>query len=233
MADRNIDRSSSGNSDIDGMDPIISRVRDTLAPTPRVDASDVARMLMSVHARRRTLRERLVERIWFMRIPSVSVVGATSLAVLALSAGFIGRGAFDRDTPTSAVANTDGANANANDAGRALDTINSAARAALVAADSPDEIAIPVQFVLNVANAQSVALVGDFNAWDATAEPLERVNNSSLWTTTRNLKPGRHVYAYVVDGTKWIRDPRAAEAQDEDFGRPQSVIVVQTPWSGR
>jgi 1,4-alpha-glucan branching enzyme len=92
---------------------------------------------------------------------------------------------------------------------------------------------VPVQFVLNVPNATSVALVGDFNGWDVTAEPLERVPGSSLWTSTRTLKPGRHVYAFVVDGTKWMRDPRAPEAVDEDFGRPQSVIVVQTPWSDR
>jgi 1,4-alpha-glucan branching enzyme len=143
----------------------------------------------------------------------------------------MGRGALnmDGDAPANTVAITD---ADANATGRALDTIDSAARATLAATSSPDEMAIPIQFVLNVDNAQSVSLVGEFNGWDATAEPLERVNNSSLWTTTRSLKPGRHVYAYVVNGTRWIRDPRAPEAQDEDFGRPQSVIVVQSPWTG-
>ena len=91
---------------------------------------------------------------------------------------------------------------------------------------------MPIQFVVNVENANSVTLVGDFNAWDTDAVRLERVPGQSLWTTTQSLRPGRHVYAFVVDGTKWIRDPRAPEAVDEDFGRPQSVIVVQVPWSG-
>ena len=77
--------------EIDSTDPLIARVRDTLSPMPRVDASDVARMLVAVHGRRRSRWERIVERFWFMRIPSVSTLGAASLAVLALTIGFMSR----------------------------------------------------------------------------------------------------------------------------------------------
>jgi hypothetical protein len=212
--------------DFDSNDPLIARVRDTLAPMPRVDASDVARMLVAVHGRRRTMRERILERIWFMRIPSVSTLGVASVAVLALTVGFMSRDMLNRDTEPALSTSTASASTNATTA------IDSAARAVPVAVGAVEELEVPIQFVINVPNATSVALVGDFNGWDASAIALERVPGSPLWTTTYNLKPGRHVYAFVVDGTKWIRDPRAAEAVDEDFGRPQSVIVVQMPWSG-
>ena len=213
--------------EIDSTDPLIARVRDTLAPMPRVDASDVARMLVAVHGRRRSRWERIVERFWFMRIPSVSTLGAASLVVLALTIGFMSRDLLDRER-TSELASADTPAVS-----NAASIIDSAEpRAVPVALNSIDELAVPIQFVVNVENANSVTLVGDFNAWDTDAVRLERVPGQSLWTTTQSLRPGRHVYAFVVDGTKWIRDPRAPEAVDEDFGRPQSVIVVQVPWSG-
>ena len=213
--------------EIDSTDPLIARVRDTLAPMPRVDASDVARMLVAVHGRRRSRWERIVERFWFMRIPSVSTLGAASLVVLALTIGFMSRDLLDRER-TSELASADTPAVS-----NAASIIDSAEpRAVPVALNSIDELAVPIQFVVNVENAKSVTLVGDFNAWDTDAVRLERVPGQSLWTTTQSLRPGRHVYAFVVDGTKWIRDPRAPEAVDEDFGRPQSVIVVQVPWSG-
>lgn len=222
MADRDFERP----------DPFIERVRDTLAPMPRVEPSDVARMLTAIHNRRaaRTLRQRIADRVWFMRVPTVSMLGAGAVAVLALSVGFLGRGVVTgQDDPARGAAVV--ASADAGPVG--VSTGNSTTVASLVAADSPEEMAVPVQFVLTVPTAQSVALVGDFNGWDASATPLEQVPGSSLWTTTTPLKPGRHVYAFVVDGAKWIRDPRAPQAVDEDFGRPQSVIVVQVPWTGR
>lgn len=209
-------------------DPLIERVRETLAPLPRVEPSDVARMLVAVNNRRaqRTWQERVTTRLWFMRTPSVSAIGAGALAVLALSIGFFGRGAIDRDTEVPAVAFSDSAPS-------VVTPDNRATLATAVANVSPDELAVPVQFVLSVPDAQTVSLVGDFNDWDIDGAQLERVPNSAMWTTTVTLKPGRHVYAFVVDGRKWIRDPRAPAAVDEDFGRPQSVIVVQVPWTAR
>jgi hypothetical protein len=212
--------------DFEQRDPIIERVRDTLAPMPKVDPSDVARMLVAIQGKRRTLRERVAERLWFMRMPSVSVIGTGAVAALALIVGFLGRGAIGRDNTETSTAATDVA------AATVIAPSNSAAVVQNVAAASMDELAVPVQFVLSIPNAKSVSLVGDFNAWDTTDALLEQVPGQQLWTVTVNLKPGRHVYAFVVDGTKWMRDPRAAEAVDEDFGRPQSVIVVQVPWTG-
>ncbi|MBX9929438.1 MAG: hypothetical protein K2X99_11045 [Gemmatimonadaceae bacterium] len=88
-----------------------------------------------------------------------------------------------------------------------------------------------VQFVLDAPSARSVAVVGDFNEWSATASPLVREPGSGAWTTTVALPPGRHVYAFIVDGVRWTMDPHAPLAPDADFGRAGSVVLV--PEGGR
>jgi hypothetical protein len=53
-----------------------------------------------------------------------------------------------------------------------------------------------------------------------------RDSASGLWSISLALRPGRHVYAFLVDDTVWVQDPRAMEAPDADFGRPGSVLLV-------
>jgi len=81
-----------------------------------------------------------------------------------------------------------------------------------------------VEFVLRT-SASSVALVGDFNDWDPHATPL-RASTDSLWSVVVPLRPGRYHYTFVVDGTRWRRDPAAPRALEDDFGTPTSVITI-------
>jgi 1,4-alpha-glucan branching enzyme len=74
-----------------------------------------------------------------------------------------------------------------------------------------------------------VHVAGDFNGWSTESAPMMRLPGTNVWTVTVPVKPGRHVYSYVVDGTRWIADPRAPRATDSDFGRPGSVVIVQVP----
>lgn len=83
-----------------------------------------------------------------------------------------------------------------------------------------------VQFVLFAPAAQSVALVGDFNDWDPTATPLLTAQPGGAWSVALPLAPGRHRYAFIVDGTQWLADPGAPPAPDDDFGSPNSIVTV-------
>lgn len=83
----------------------------------------------------------------------------------------------------------------------------------------------PVQFVVVAPGAESVSLVGDFNDWDARLTPMRATRDGRLWTVTIPLSAGRHRYAFLVDGTRWLADPSAPRAQD-DFGTPSSVVTV-------
>lgn len=82
-----------------------------------------------------------------------------------------------------------------------------------------------VQFVVVAPGAESVSLVGDFNDWDARLTPMRAVRDGRLWTVTIPLAAGRHRYAFLVNGARWLADPSAPRAQD-DFGSPSSVVTV-------
>jgi len=91
------------------------------------------------------------------------------------------------------------------------------------------EAPLKVQFVLDAPRAKSVAVVGDFNAWDASRAPLERDSASGIWSTLVDVRPGRHVYAFLVDGKVWTLDPNAPRTKDPDYGTEQSVRIVGLP----
>lgn len=87
--------------------------------------------------------------------------------------------------------------------------------------------AVPVvQFVLVARDAQSVTVVGDFNDWDVAATPLERDEAQGVWSVSIPLAPGRYRYSFLVDGATWLKDPRAAQTIDDEFGPPNSVITI-------
>jgi hypothetical protein len=82
-----------------------------------------------------------------------------------------------------------------------------------------------VRFVHIAPGASRVAVVGDFNGWDPEATPMRR-GGPSAWTVSVPVPPGRHVYAFVVDGEQWVPDPAAPLAPEDGFGSRNSVIVV-------
>lgn len=83
-----------------------------------------------------------------------------------------------------------------------------------------------VQFVLVAPQASSVAVVGDFNDWDPRRTPLRAEAAGGVWSVNVSLRSGQHQYAFVVDGKEWRPDPAAPRAVTDDFGSPNSVIVV-------
>ena len=83
-----------------------------------------------------------------------------------------------------------------------------------------------IQFVFVAPGASSVSLVGDFNGWDRAQTPLKPQASGGMWSVALPLPPGRHRYAFIVDGTKWVVDPSAPRAVEDDFGSPNSVVTV-------
>lgn len=78
--------------------------------------------------------------------------------------------------------------------------------------------------------AKSVALVGDFNRWDAEATPLAR-SSAGAWARTVRLTSGRHEYAFVVDGKHWVTD-RYARSSHDAFDVQSSVLPMDGGSSG-
>lgn len=85
--------------------------------------------------------------------------------------------------------------------------------------------AVGVRFTIVAPTARHVSLVGDFNGWSATETPLVRQRDSVTWMAVVPLPRGRHAYSFVIDGDV-VPDPTAPRAPDDDFGVPNSVILV-------
>ena len=83
-----------------------------------------------------------------------------------------------------------------------------------------------IKFVLVAPQAAKVSVVGDFNGWDPDATPAQRQPDGS-WATFVQLRPGRHVYSFVLDGQVFINDPSAPVAPDDGYGQKNSVVVVK------
>jgi hypothetical protein len=114
-------------------------------------------------------------------------------------------------------------------AGSVLYVLPSSQRVARVDAPRPSPGSPIVQFGFVAQHASSVALVGDFNNWDPKATPLRAASTGGVWSVEVPIQPGRHLYAFVVDGTVWRPDPAAPQATGEDFGEPNSALTVADP----
>jgi 1,4-alpha-glucan branching enzyme len=76
--------------------------------------------------------------------------------------------------------------------------------------------------------ARQVNVAGDFNQWGAQPTALVRDPRSQRWSVTVALRAGEHRYAFVVDETRWVPDPRAAHVARGDDGRLYSLLNVSS-----
>ena len=149
----------------------------------------------------------------------VSLPAAIGYALAATLAGFVIRGTLPRSAGDGQVAS-----APATPSGVTLGVTRVGANAATMRA--LEEVPVKVQFVLDSRRASQVAVVGDFNGWDGTKNRLERDSATGLWTALVDVRPGRHVYAFLVDDSVWTLDPNAPRTKDADYGTEQSVMIV-------
>ena len=73
--------------------------------------------------------------------------------------------------------------------------------------------------------AQSVALVGEFNDWDESATPMNKVK--ATWKTTLELERGReYQFRYLVNGTDWHNDPAADRYVPNNIDDDNCVVLT-------
>jgi hypothetical protein len=66
-----------------------------------------------------------------------------------------------------------------------------------------------VRLIFDDSVAQQVAVVGDFNGWQQSANRMQRDPKTKQWSVTLALHDGEHRYAIVVDETRWVGDGSA------------------------
>jgi hypothetical protein len=205
----------------DETDETITRIAAALRQLPPVDATHKARVLVAVAAERERARETRLRAARRWRL--TAAMGAAAAAALVL---FVWR----RDAgPGPVPARTAVREASAGPPAAASAHAAPSPATQLTSSDAAAVAPLPIQLVLRAPAAHRVSVVGDFNGWDTHAHTLRRDAASGLWSVTLALRPGRHVYAFIVDDSIWTRDPRMPESRDADFGRPGSVLLVGRP----
>ena len=75
----------------------------------------------------------------------------------------------------------------------------------------------------------SVSVAGTFNGWSPTANPMRPNAERRRWTLSLELPVGRHAYKFVVDGSRWIVDPKNPRTEDDGAGNVNSILTVLPP----
>lgn len=81
---------------------------------------------------------------------------------------------------------------------------------------------VKVTFSVPMGDVKSVALVGDFNSWDANKGQLNKQDD--VWTGTFYVSPGRYQYMLIVNGNQWIPDPNSKEYMNDGYGSKNSLL---------
>jgi 1,4-alpha-glucan branching enzyme len=83
-----------------------------------------------------------------------------------------------------------------------------------------------VTFALYAPGKRSVHLIGDFNGWSRSADPLQSTPEG-LWWLEKKLKKGAYAYQFLVNGKLVICDPYATElVEDSAYDPPRALIEV-------
>ena len=211
---------------MDDHDELIGRAARALKTLPAPNALATSRIVAAVRARRAHAPSRLAHALEWMREPTLSFASAGFLAAATLLIGFVARGAIGAANVLPPEAATAQGTVSAPPAALAAPGL----QAVPASASRTDVSAVPVLIAFFEArDARQVSIVGDFNNWDGSASPMKRDGASGAWSATVLAKPGRHIYAFLVDGTTLVADPRAPRARDLDFGGDASALMVVSP----
>ena len=75
-------------------------------------------------------------------------------------------------------------------------------------------------------NAQKAYLVGDFNDWDRTSNPMKKKKDGTFYTAL-TLDAGKtYQFRYFLDGERWENDWQADAYVLSDLGVENSVVEV-------
>lgn len=93
------------------------------------------------------------------------------------------------------------------------------------AAEAVSAAAVPVTFEFTAPDAGEVFVAGAFNAWDPSANPLEK-DEGGVFRATVGIPPGSYEYKFVVDGI-WMEDPANPDTVSDPYGGKNSVLTVK------
>ncbi|MDA6071174.1 isoamylase early set domain-containing protein [Flavobacterium sp. AC] len=85
---------------------------------------------------------------------------------------------------------------------------------------------VKVTFSIVAKDADSAAVVGDFNNWNIEEGALSKLKNGTFKATYDLVKDAIYEFKYVIDGS-YVNDPEADSYKWNDFaGSENSVLVI-------
>jgi 1,4-alpha-glucan branching enzyme len=74
--------------------------------------------------------------------------------------------------------------------------------------------------------AESLALVGDFNNWNEASTPMKKAKDGSF-SVSVDMESGREQqFRYLADGKKWLNDEAADKYVTTALGSENSVVIL-------
>ena len=75
-------------------------------------------------------------------------------------------------------------------------------------------------------DAKSVYIVGDFNNWNTSVNPMKRLANGD-YSTTLDLETGKeYQFLYLIDDSKWKNDWNADKYVKSPYGDNDNSVVM-------
>ncbi|WP_259015951.1 isoamylase early set domain-containing protein [Emticicia fluvialis] len=77
-----------------------------------------------------------------------------------------------------------------------------------------------------VNNAKNVALVGEFNDWNSTANLLKKQKDGQYKTSLELPLGAEFQFRYLLDGSEWLNDEAADKYVSNEFTTQNCVVVL-------
>lgn len=75
-------------------------------------------------------------------------------------------------------------------------------------------------------DAKSVYIVGDFNNWNTSANPMKKLDNRD-YTTKLDLETGKeYQFLYLIDESKWENDWKADKYVKSPYGDHDNSVIM-------
>jgi cyclomaltodextrinase / maltogenic alpha-amylase / neopullulanase len=78
-------------------------------------------------------------------------------------------------------------------------------------------------------NINSVSLVGDFNNWNNTFDPMQDSDSDGLWQATTYLEKGDYEYQFQLNKSLWLNDPDETKFSSVSDNNVFTVVIDSIP----
>jgi hypothetical protein len=90
---------------------------------------------------------------------------------------------------------------------------------------TPDMITI--HLMINMPEATTVSVVGDWNSWNPEADILSDTDGDGVWEIRIKLnKNNEYRYQFLINGKEWVPDPSSPLQVDDGFGGINSILEI-------